>query len=243
MAVIETLYEYSTAQVSGGVIFGVKIAGLRSRNGRDYPMDTLIAAHHLYEDAPVYLLHGSSRQKRDNSRKHEEHFGSLKNVHTRATGIFGDLHVKQSHPMAGAVLMADGSKFGLSHNVRAEMTEDRKTVTEIISVNSVDLVDNPATTNNLFEEEDMDLAELVAANEAQAAEIATLKEGQGQILTLLEGLQPPEPPKPEKKKRIAVLQEAADVDPDAPAPMGNTHDDFLGVLRGFATHATKGANA
>ncbi len=241
MAVIDTLLEYTVAAVSGGVIKGVKIAGLKSRNGRAYPFATLQQAMLLYEDAPVYMLHGSKREKRDNSRKHDEHFGCLRNVCMRDDGLWGDLHVKQSLPMAQFILESDGSQFGLSHNVRAEMTDDRKTVTEILSVNSVDLVDHPATTTSLFEEEEMDLADLVEANAAQAKQIAALTEGQGKILTLLESLQKPEPEK--KPDRIAVLEEATELDPGAPKPIGNSHEAFLDKVRGFSTIDTKGAQA
>ena len=247
MAVVDTLLEYSVLQVSGCVIRGVKIAGLNSRNGRSYSASVLGKAAALYEDSPVYMLHGSAAEKRENSRSHDEHFGSLKGVHLRDTGLFGDLHVKQSHPMAQFILESDGSKFGLSHNVRAEMTDDRKTVTEILSVNSVDLVDNPATTTTLFEEEDMpsldEIAELLGKNKGEIlSEVSKIIDDR--LATLHEEVEPkPEgKPKQEPPKRITVLEEAKG-DPDAPEPIGNTHEDFLNCIRGFSKSNMKGAQA
>jgi len=68
----EILYE--TAQTAGdavridreaGVIFGVKIIGCESRNGRHYPNDTLRHAIPLYENSKVNLDHpGSPSQSR-----------------------------------------------------------------------------------------------------------------------------------------------------------------------------------
>ncbi len=247
MAVIETILEYSVAAITDGVIRGVKIAGLRSKNGRNYPYDVLEKAAHLYEDAPVYMLHGTPPDKMHNRRNHHDHFGSLKNIQMRDTGIFGDLHVKQSHPMAEFILESDGSKFGLSHNVRVDSTSDRKTVMEIISVNSVDLVDNPATTNTLFEEEDaMTLEEYQKASEAQTARIDAMN---GKLELVLESLKKPEDKeladrvaalegkqKTGKKDRVAVLEQVTGDpnDPEAPAPIGNTHEAFLAEIRGFS---------
>ena len=235
MAVIQTILEYSSCAVQDGVIHGVKIAGLKSNNGHTYPLDVLAAAVKLYEEAPVYVLHGTARERQSESRKFHAHLGNLRNVHMRDTGLFGDLHVKQSHPIAGMILESDGRKFGLSHNVRALMTDDRKTVAEIISVNSVDLVDNPATTLNLFEEdEDMTLEEY---QELAAERDKRLDALAAKIDTLCESLAKPpeEPAKPAKKGRIAVLQESVEADPDAPAPMGNSHQELLDACRGFQT--------
>ena len=245
MAIIRHVVEYSNARVRGNVILGVKIVGLQSRNGYRYLASALDAAKALYEDTSVYVLHPDSREKRRGSRQLDAHFGHLRNIFAAPDGLFGDLHVKQSHPMAGLILESDGKQFGLSHNAVVEMNTDETEVTKIVSVNSVDLVDNPATTTNLFEEENMDLAELVAANEALATRLAAVE---GTLTGVLEAVtKKPEPSaKPEplaKPDRIAVLEKITDGDgePDKPAPIGNSYDDFLDTLRGFSTTNTKGA--
>ncbi len=43
--------------VARGVIFGVKILGVRSDNNREYPLSVLRAAAPLYERVPVHLDH------------------------------------------------------------------------------------------------------------------------------------------------------------------------------------------
>jgi hypothetical protein len=241
MAIVHHILEYSQASVRDGVIRGVKIVGIQSRNGYRYPVPILTAAVPLYEDAPVYVLHPDAKEKRQGTRNLDDHFGSLKGVHTTADGMFGDLHVKQTHPFAGMVLESDGRKFGLSHNVRVTMNEDKTEVTEIVSVNSVDLVDNPATTDNLFEEIDMEtLAELVAANTALDEKVDAL---QGTLTEVLEAVKAKPDPKPKPKKRITALETITVTEGDEEAvPIGNSHADFLDVVQGFSTE-NKGAPA
>jgi len=235
MAIVQHILEYSDARVSGGIIHRVKIVGTTSKHGYRYPPDVLAAAAKLYEDVPSYVLHPSNREKKQNTRNLDEHIGSLKNITADANGLWGDLHLKQSHPLAGMILESDGKRFGLSHNARCTMNEERTEVTEIVSVNSVDLVDNPATTNNLFEEEEMDLAELVEANKALDTRLTELD---GKLAAVLEAVT-----KPPEKERIRVLEEAgAEMYGEGEtAPIGNTHDDFLGVLHGFPVTNAKGA--
>lgn len=245
MSITKHVIEYTRAPVVNGVIKNVKIVGLNSRNGYRYQVTALEHAKSLYENAPVHMLHGKSRENRKGSRSLDSHFGSLQSIRATDDGLFGDLHVKQSHPMAAFILESDGQRFGLSHNAVVEMNDDETEVTKIVTVNSVDLVDNPATTTTLYEEEEMDLSELVEANKANTAAIAALDEGQGKILQALESLQPqPEPePKPEPKKRITALETVTEVTEETPAPMGNSHEAFLDAIRGFSTSDMKGAQA
>ncbi|NQT39171.1 MAG: hypothetical protein HQ581_16850, partial [Planctomycetes bacterium] len=142
------------------MIEGVKIIGTKSRNGYDYPEAVLSRAKPLYEGAAVFIFHPTDPEKRRGSRQLVDHFGSLANIRAGGDrkggfGLFGDLRIKQSHPMAQLVTESAGRKFGLSHNAVVEMNEDETAVVEIIDVNSVDLVDEPATTTTLFEETDV----------------------------------------------------------------------------------------
>ena len=234
MAIIRHVVEYSNARVRDGVIEGVKIVGLKSRNGYSYQPGALEAAKALYEDTPVWVLHPNTREKRRSSRQLDEHFGHLQGIYMQADGLYGNLHVKQSHPMAAPILASlPEHKYGLSHNAVVEMNADETEVTKIVSVNSVDLVDNPATTTNLFEEENMDLSELVAANEALTTRLTPME---GTLTSVLEAVtKKPEPPA--KPDRIAVLEKITDGDgePGKPAPIGNSHNDLLAVLRGYST--------
>jgi len=235
MAIIRHVVEYSHAKVRGNVIQGVKIVGLQSRNGYEYRVSALVGAKSLYEDTAVYILHPDSREKRRGSRQLDAHFGHLRNIIAGSDGLFGDLHIKQSHPMAGMILEGDGRQFGLSHNAVVEMNAEETEVTRIVSVNSVDLVDNPATTTNLFEEKNMDLAELVTANAALTERLTAVE---GTLTSVLEAVTKEPEAKPE---RIAVLEKITDGEGGEAAPIGNSHDNFLDQLRGFSTTNTKGA--
>ncbi len=231
------LTEYSRAPVVNGVIKNVKIIGTRSRQGKVYPQAMLARAINLYENAPVYIMHPTAREDRLKQRKHSSHFGHLADVHEGVDGLFGDLHVKQSHGLAGTICKSDGRDFGLSHHAFCLVADDKTEVLDILRVDSVDLVDDPGTTINLFEsmeDEEMDLAEMEAAQKAQADQITELKEGQGKMLTLLEGLQPAEPAdKPKPKGRISVLSQADDPDGEALPTFGHSHEAFGNGLRGI----------
>ncbi len=240
--IVEQVLEYSQCHVTDGIIHGVKIVGTKSRNGRRYPQDVLTRDKAVYEGAAVFVLHPTDREKRKGSRQLGDHFGSLSNIHERfdgnvGLGLFGDLTVKQAHPMAGLIMENLDKQFGLSHNAHVEMNDEGTEVTRIVSVNSVDLVDNPATTNTLFEEVD-DMKEL-EDYKAEVAEtlkgltdtVAVLEEKLEATTTQLADAKAAEAAKPKPKGRLAVLEDA---EPETtPAAIGKTHDDFLNAVRGY----------
>ncbi len=96
--------EYSKPSVQGNVIRGVKIIGLKSAHGYTYPADILGRAVGLYESAPVFLCHPKPREKRQGHRLLRDHFGNLENVSSTGNGLFGDLNVRSSHPLAAQIL-------------------------------------------------------------------------------------------------------------------------------------------
>ncbi len=212
--------EYSKPSVQGNVIRNVKIIGLQSAHGYAYPTDVLSRAVGLYEGAPVFLCHPDPREKRLGSRMLRAHFGSLEKVTVSDNGLFGDLNVRSSHPLAAQILEeAPTASFGLSHNAVVEKNEDGSRVTNIVEVNSVDLVDDPATTHNLFEE-------------GKSSFEKTMIESMGKLVAALEAK--PAIPVTESKsppKRLVALEE--NLEPGTKV-IGNTHEDFLGAVRGFA---------
>jgi hypothetical protein len=234
MSIRVQVLEYSRAPVVDGVIRGVKILGVRSKKGRTYPQAVRAKAIPLYENAPVYICHGTEQEKRKGQRRHLSHFGHIANVQESGNGLFGDLHVKQSHGLAGMICESDGSEFGLSHNANCLVNDAGTEVLEILRVDSVDLVDNPGTTVNLYEgEEEMDLAEMEAAQQAQAAQIEKLTEGQGKIVSLLESLQKPEP-SAEPKKRVSAFEPVAGEDKKPQPTFGMSREEFARGLRGIS---------
>ena len=138
-----------------GVIFGVKIIGCDSRNGRHYPNETLRQAIPLYENAKVNLDHPDGDPRK--SRSYHSRFGMIRNVHLRENeGLFADFWFNPRHSIAEQLLWdAEHSpeNVGFSHNVEAVVKRQHTTtlIERIVSVRSVDLVADPATTQGLFE--------------------------------------------------------------------------------------------
>ena len=140
---------------ANGVIRGVKILGIVSRNGRTYLPDALTAAVGLYEQAKVNVNHpkGSPAAARD----YQDRIGVIRNVAARpGEGLFGDFHFNPKHALAEQLVWdAEHApeNVGFSHNVQARTSRqgDRVVVEAITKVQSVDLVADPATTGGLFE--------------------------------------------------------------------------------------------
>lgn len=259
------IFEDSSPRVQDNVLVGVKIVGTKSRRGYAYPVEVLRKAKSLYEDAPVYVLHGDAREKRQRSRRHADHFGSLQNIRERGNGqvdgLFGDLHVKMVHPLAARVLeAAPTAKIGLSHSVVVAMNRDKSEVTEILKVDSVDLVDKPATTTTLFEENEMPedkmdnpdggdatqngsfeekmlafMAKILAYIEPKDADLVknAEKAGEAAATESLENSLDDGVTRSLKVTRLTAIESRDDEMTPGNMVLGNTHGDFLNVLRGL----------
>ncbi|ASV73132.1 hypothetical protein THTE_0530 [Thermogutta terrifontis] len=146
-----------TVQVDGaaGIIRGVKVLGLQSRNGRRYTEEALRTAVPLYEGAKVNVNHpqGEAAAPRD----YRDRLGLLRHVHYRAgEGLFADLYFNPKHDVAERLVWDARhapQNVGLSHNVLARIRRegDITVVDEILRVLSVDVVADPASTQGLFE--------------------------------------------------------------------------------------------
>jgi hypothetical protein len=140
-----------------GVIRGVKLLGLRSRNGRRYQENALVEAVGLYEGAKVNINHPKGHPL--SPRDYQDRLGVIRGVEFRAQeGLFGDLHFNPKHSLSEQLTWDAehaSQNVGLSHNVLARTARDgNDTVVEAITkVQSIDLVADPATTQGLFEHE------------------------------------------------------------------------------------------
>jgi hypothetical protein len=158
----ETLQEYCDSRGvrigidrEEGVIRGVKILGLESRNRRVYLPEALVQAARLYEDAKVNVNHpkGNPTAPRD----YQDRIGTIRNVNVRQNeGLFADFHFNPKHALAEQLIWdAEHApeNVGFSHNVEARTAKqgDEVVVEAITRVQSVDLVADPATTRGLFE--------------------------------------------------------------------------------------------
>lgn len=156
---IEQTYQTGRPAIDrdAGVIRGVKILGASSKNGRDYSPQALREAAAIYEGLGVNTNH-PNRATPNVSRTVEEGVGWLENITIKPDGVYGDLNIIKSHPLAETLFEVAERKpdrFGLSHNAAGDVVErnGRRIVESIKSVRSVDLVQNPATVHSLFESE------------------------------------------------------------------------------------------
>ena len=135
-----------------GVIIGVRVATLKSRNGYEYTAEAVRAAVPMYEGRVVNIDHTS---KPGGDRSSRDRFGRLVNAKYIDEGITADLEYLKTHPMAGMVTEAAERMpevFGLSHEARVKWRTPAKSVAEsILNVRSVDVVANPATCSSLQE--------------------------------------------------------------------------------------------
>lgn len=142
-----------------GIIRGVKLLGVASRNGRRYRESALADAASLYEGAKVNINHPKGHPL--SPRDYQDRLGVVRGVAFRAgEGLFGDLHFNPKHALSEQ-LMWDAEhapqNVGMSHNVLARTSRSgNDTVVEAITkVQSIDLVADPATTAGLFESREL----------------------------------------------------------------------------------------
>lgn len=144
-----------------GVIYGVRMGGLLSKNKREYIPEAYKKAIRdgMYEGKPCNIDHVKEGEQRPVASR----FGVWHAVEYREKpepGPYGNLHYIKSHSLANNVCEAAerkelNSAFGMSHdayggNCRPGVN-GRVIVESIESVKSIDLVADPATTKGLFE--------------------------------------------------------------------------------------------
>lgn len=178
-----------------GIIPGVKVVGFEAKNGRYYPPETLRSAVRLYEGAKVNIDHPPVSDPM-RPRGVADRFGTLKSARfVEGSGIHADLHFNPKHHLAEQVAWDaenQPSAVGFSHNAMVKhgrRENGRLNIAEVISVKSVDLVADPATTKGVFEsiqdpepveEQEMDFSKLT---------LADLKTKRPDLVTALEGEQ------------------------------------------------------
>ena len=172
----ETLLEESfcegvTVDREAGVIKGVKLIGLESKNGRGYTPKALREGISLYEGAKVNVNHPKDGPR--SPRDYRDRLGVIKGVSFRENdGLYGDFHYNPKHSLAEQLAWDaehNPRNVGFSHNAEGQISrKGGKTLVESLTrVISVDLVADPATTAGLFEHEsaEVTLAEFIAANQ------------------------------------------------------------------------------
>jgi hypothetical protein len=139
-----------------GVIYGVKVLGLVSKNGRRYQESAVRKAASMYEGAVVNIDHDVQDGETFKDRPIGDRWGVLRNVVFREGALYADLHYIKAHPMTPQLVEAAerfSDTFGLSHDASGDerVIDGERQVVEIYRVNSVDVVSKPATNDGLFE--------------------------------------------------------------------------------------------
>ena len=144
-----------------GVLRGVKLIGLESRNGRRYRESALEQAKSLYEESKVNVNHPKDGPLAP--RDYQDRLGVIRGVVLRSgEGLFGDLYFNPKHPLAEQLAWDaehNPRNVGFSHNVLARLSREGEmtVVEEITRVQSVDLVADPAATLGLYEQAEQTL--------------------------------------------------------------------------------------
>jgi len=138
-----------------GIVRNVRVLGVKSKNGREYPVEVMERALPMYDGAVVHLDHPSH----DRPRSVKDVFGRIRNPRMERDGIVADLEYNASHEYAPAFewfARNQPESVGLSHEAIAKTKMDYKTgievVEDIVDLEAVSLVANPATNpKGLFE--------------------------------------------------------------------------------------------
>jgi hypothetical protein len=149
---------FDRIDTESGVIYGVKVLGPKSRNGRVYEDNAIRRAVPMYEGVTVNLNH---IRNEPNARVHTERpiqdrWGVLRNVRYLEGSIYADLHYLKNHPMTPQLVEAAQrfpETFGLSHDAGGDeqVIDGERRVVELFEIRSVDVVADPATNDGLFE--------------------------------------------------------------------------------------------
>lgn len=151
-----------------GIVYGVRVVGVKSRNRRVYPPVVQRDAIKIYESLPVNWDHA----KIGTDRPTKDRFGVIRNVRMEGDSTYADLHYNPFHERANEFIHAVENmpeEFALSHHARVlwSPTNDangNRVALKILEVASVDIVADGGTNHSIFEslEQSMDTATIAA---------------------------------------------------------------------------------
>lgn len=138
-------------------LIGVSLCGPNSANRRRYKREAFAGNRiNRYANRPVFLNHGKGRGE---SRQYQDKIGTLENPRLRADGFpVADIAINSGHPFSEAFLWDATHKpnsIGMSHVASCATTvaaDGFEEIGEILEVESVDVVLDPATVAGLFEQ-------------------------------------------------------------------------------------------
>ena len=153
----ETVYLESAPSVDAeaGVLRGVKLLGMESKNNRRYKREGMQKAASLYEGVKIYVDHPTPGEI-GNDRRIKDWAGVITQARFESNGIYGDIKLRKESEHFRGILEA-ATEFpkaiGFSHvaDGDSDYEGDTEIVESIKKVFSVDLVADPATTHGFFE--------------------------------------------------------------------------------------------
>lgn len=159
------------------VVEGVKILGRTSRNNREYAESAIRGAVSLYEGKQSYVNH-PAKGKENEPRPYSDLIGTMRGVHVREGELYGNFHYNPKHALAEQFAWDaehNPGNLGFSHVAqgRSAVRNGKTIIESILSVQSVDLVTAPATTNGLFESVTQTEANAVLLKEATLDQLKT----------------------------------------------------------------------
>jgi hypothetical protein len=177
-----TFTEYVSSRDSGvtidreqGLIRGVRILGIESRNRRQYPAAIIKEAIALYEGCPVHISHPTGNPKA--TRPYQDRIGNIEGCEqTPDGGLKGNIRYNPKHIMAEAVIW-DAEKgtdnVGLSHvaDCAYRVVNGVEVIHKINKVYGCDIVCSPATNKSFkesTEDETMDFSTITLEQLSQA---------------------------------------------------------------------------
>jgi hypothetical protein len=158
--IVDAFESIDLKDIEQGIVRGVKLLGLRSKNGRDYNTEGVRkTARKVLEGARVYVDHP---EKPGQVRSYKEAFGFTDSVeYIDGKGYYGNVKFNPQHPQANQFIWDvknNPTGLGMSINARIRQSAKRGTsglvaVEAIEECRSVDLVTRPATADGIFESE------------------------------------------------------------------------------------------
>lgn len=138
------------------IVYGVKVLGFNSMNGRIYDPKAIRDAVPLYENAPV------NKDHKTEAPLFSDRLGWLQNVRFTSEGLYADFKYNpHADGIESFLWFAENNGLGdvgFSHLVSGKSIPDQdgtERVVRIDRVRSVDLVANPATTTTIFESKEI----------------------------------------------------------------------------------------
>lgn len=165
-----------------GIVRGVKLLGLRSKNRRNYNTKGVqTTAKTLLEGARVYIDHPAAPET---PRSYRDSFGVIEGVEFRpGAGHFGNIKYNPDHSLSKQFVWDvknNPTVLGMSINAKIKPGKSDSSGDTIVEglelVRSVDIVTKPATADGIFESEE-------SVEESEVMDLKTLREKHPELET------------------------------------------------------------